>query len=179
MNKMRMFSGQLVDPLNLQPSDIRGDDIAWALSNICRYGGHSHRHFSVAEHSLEVSYKVAPAKKLTALLHDGSEAYLGDIPTPIKRRLPAFQEAEARAHLAIATAFGLDPEQFFFDIEHGDVKKADIEALHAEQSFLWDRPTILPRKSPIYSAALLFAELKCYVPLARHAALSLDRPIIF
>jgi uncharacterized protein len=132
-----MFSGQLVDPFDLKPSEVRIDDIAWALSNICRYGGHYHRNYSVAEHTLLVAGLLPPHKKLYALLHDAPEAYLGDIPTPLKRRMPQFKELETKVARVVAEAFDLDPDEFLTEIETGDVKQADLLALKYEQSYLW------------------------------------------
>lgn len=137
MNTMRMFSGQLVDPMDLKVQDVRLDDIAWALSNICRYGGHCHRNYSVAEHTLVVASILPPRKKIFGLLHDASEAYLGDIPTPLKRRMPEFRAAEERAARTIAEAFGLDPDAFVTEIATGDTKQADLIVLKHEQGFLW------------------------------------------
>jgi hypothetical protein len=128
--KIRTFTGKYVDPFNLQPEDIDIMDIAHALSNQCRFAGHTKRFFSVAQHCVGVTYNLDPETKIYGLLHDASEAYLIDLPTPIKQRLPEYQFAENRAMLAVATAFGLDALKF----QHPDVKMADRMALEAE----WD-----------------------------------------
>jgi hypothetical protein len=156
-NTMRMFSGQLVDPLDLKISDIRADDICWALAHICRYGGHCHRDYSVGEHTLWV-YRRVPS--LGSILHDASEAYLGDMPTPLKRRMPEFIKAERRAQQVIAVAFGMEPGTFLREIECGDTKLADLDALHYEQAFLWE-PTHLQSKAP--SKELVAAQLYCAI----------------
>lgn len=172
-----MFSGQLIDPMNLKPADIRADDICWALAHICRYGGHCHRDYSVGEHTIRV-YRRVPV--IEALLHDGSEAFLGDVPTPLKRRMPEFKLAEERAARVIAEAFGLNPNHFINEIEHGSVKLADLDALHDEQRFLWNAPHTLVAPSKELVASMLFSELKRMTP--RHAnfkSLGLDKHTIF
>lgn len=83
-------------------------DIAHHLSLICRYGGACKYHYSVAQHSClmaEVSYKAtgSPELALDCLLHDASEAYIGDMKKPIKVQLPAFEEIESRIDKAIRT----------------------------------------------------------------------------
>lgn len=99
--------GGLVDPLNLTADDIYIDDIAHALSNLCRFGGHTRRFYSVAEHSIHVSYLCDPADAMTGLLHDAAEAYLMDLPRPIKQRMPAYINAEAEVWKVIMSAFEL------------------------------------------------------------------------
>lgn len=63
------------------------EDIAHALSLICRFNGHCERHYSVAQHCL-VGYglhrDMSPEIRLYILLHDAAEAYMCDIPRPIK-----------------------------------------------------------------------------------------------
>lgn len=88
---MTLYSGREVDIFNLKPNDIDIEDIAHALSNLCRYGGHCLFHYSVALHSVLCSYeKGTPVEKLAFLLHDASEAYVNDLVRPIKHR-PEFE----------------------------------------------------------------------------------------
>jgi 5'-deoxynucleotidase YfbR-like HD superfamily hydrolase len=126
--KVRTFSGLFVDPLNLQPDDINIMDIAHALSQIPRFGGHSRVQLSVAQHCCWVMKELPDELKLFGLLHDASEAYLLDIPSPLKERLPGYKEAEAQAMANIALAFGL-PIGFH---EHPEVKAVDKRALQYE-----------------------------------------------
>lgn len=106
------WTGRQVDPLALEPSDICIDDIAHALARTCRYGGHVSGYLSVARHSIWVSEYVEPLgdlMALTGLLHDAAEAYLGDMPRPLKKSpdMALFQEADERADRIIAQVFGL------------------------------------------------------------------------
>lgn len=95
MTVMQTFTGKLFDPLDPDPAMIDLRDIAHALGNICRFGGHARRHYSVAEHSLLVASLVPEPLRLPALLHDAAEAYIGDIIAPIKRWTTIYVAAEA------------------------------------------------------------------------------------
>lgn len=117
-------SGQRVDLLDPQPEQIRIDDIAHALSHICRWGGHGRTFYSVAEHSIILSYHVSDP--LWGLLHDATEAYVGDMVRPLKRVMPWFEQIEARWDAAIRQAFRLgDPPD---DLAPRDLALAVTEA---------------------------------------------------
>lgn len=107
---IRTYTGLMVDPFDMRPEDINITDIAHALSMTCRYGGHSSSFYSVAEHSVLVSFALPRELALWGLLHDAAEAYLGDVPSPIKRLLPAFSDTEDDLLDVIAWRFGLLPE---------------------------------------------------------------------
>ena len=88
---MTLYSGRDVDIFNLTLDDIDIEDIAHALSNLCRYGGHCLFHYSVALHSYLCSLEEGTKKeKLAFLLHDASEAFMNDLVRPIKHR-PEFK----------------------------------------------------------------------------------------
>jgi hypothetical protein len=84
---IQTFSGVQMHPLDPRPEDVRIDDIAHALSNLCRFTGHTRTFYSVAQHSVLVSRNVPPPAALLGLLHDAAEAYLSDIARPWKRYL--------------------------------------------------------------------------------------------
>lgn len=107
---MALASGRQFWPLDPRAEEIHIDDIAHALSNICRYGGHASQFYSVAEHSFYVSNFVPAELALTGLLHDAAEAYLGDIPRPLKGQpvMAGWREAETRLEAAIAERFGIE-----------------------------------------------------------------------
>lgn len=88
---VRTFSGLHVRPLALDPGPIDIMDIAHALSHQCRFNGHTRSFYSVAEHSVRVAELVPMCDRLAALLHDAAEAYLGDIVSPLKRRLRVYR----------------------------------------------------------------------------------------
>lgn len=77
-------SGWRYYPQDPRPGDFDIHDIAHALANQCRFGGHVSRFYSVAEHSVHVSYECCTRYALDGLLHDASEAYLVDVPRPAK-----------------------------------------------------------------------------------------------
>lgn len=108
MSYIRTFTGRLVDPVHLKVDDICIEDIAHALSNQCRFSGHVRRFYSVAEHSVRVMKKCS-LDPLSALLHDASEAYLVDLPRPLKYhpQFAFYKEVEAHVEGCIATKFGL------------------------------------------------------------------------
>lgn len=107
-------SGLQFQFLSPQPEQIDPFDIALALSRACRYGGHTTRFYSVAEHACHMADWVLrqpwgdEEKALTALHHDDSEAYIGDLPSPIKRHMSQFKEAEDRIDAAVAERFGTE-----------------------------------------------------------------------
>ena len=95
------FSGQLIDPLRPDPDTVLIEDIARSLSMQCRFNGHCTRFYSVAEHSVhcaklaEKLFPESPEIAIFALLHDGSEAYLCDVPRPVKASFPNYLQWEA------------------------------------------------------------------------------------
>lgn len=106
---MQTYTGQAFWPLDPNPFEIHPADIAHALSMICRYGGHSRFFYSVAEHCVLVSRAVAPEYALWGLLHDASEAYVGDMVRPLKRHMPQYRAVEDNLLDHIACRFGLEP----------------------------------------------------------------------
>lgn len=104
---METFKGIAFYPQDPLPGEILIEDIAHALSNMCRFGGHSDSFYSVAQHSVMVSNLVSEQLALTALLHDASEAYILDVPRPIKPYLGGYAEMEHKIMTAVAIRFGL------------------------------------------------------------------------
>jgi hypothetical protein len=88
------------------------EDIAHALSNICRFTGHSIFHFSVAQHSISLSRLVSHENRPWALLHDAAEAYINDLATPLKNLIDGtYCKLEARIMEVICQKFGLSVEE--------------------------------------------------------------------
>lgn len=104
-----LSSGKIVDVFSIKPCDVSIYDIARSLSHICRFNGHCRNFYSVAQHSLIVSRLVPQEFQREGLLHDAAEAYLGDVPSPLKYR-PEFQffrEAEEAVLKVIFEKFNL------------------------------------------------------------------------
>ncbi len=145
------FSGKFIEPLNPQWEDIEIEDIAHGLSNICRYGGQCSEFYSVAQHSVYVSYNCKPDNALNGLLHDGSEAYLGDVPRPIKHtpQYSFYRDVEEVLQTMIFQKFGKDGEYTWTtgemcecEYETKDIKNADNHVLMIEQTHLFAKSWI-------------------------------------
>lgn len=124
------FTGRLIKPLDPDPRKLNIVDIAHALSNNCRYTGHTKEFYSVGEHSVRCSYLVPPRYALCALLHDASEAYLSDIARPVKRTkelYPVYSAIEKNLMNVIAARY-----EFPWP-EPKSVKWADEVMLRSEQ----------------------------------------------
>lgn len=104
---MQTYSGKKFYPLDPRPEDICLEDIAHALSNLCRYGGHVDWFYSVAEHSVLVSSALTGDDAKWGLLHDAAEAYVGDMVRPLKRQMPDYEEAERKVIAAVAERFNM------------------------------------------------------------------------
>jgi hypothetical protein len=107
MSWIQTFSGKRFEPLDPAVDSIDVVDIAHALSQLCRFGGHCRVFYSVAEHCVRASRIVAPELRLWALLHDAAEAYLADVPRPLKQRIPEYHGHEDRLLKRIAQRFRL------------------------------------------------------------------------
>lgn len=107
-------SGERITPLDPDPGRIDLGDVAHALANCSRFAGQGDRFYSVARHAVHVSREVearegSPAAQRWGLLHDASEAYVSDVPGPVKQSLPGYTHAETRLQAAVREAFDLEP----------------------------------------------------------------------
>lgn len=109
-NSIQTYTGKMFNPFEPDPALIDIRDIAHALSHQCRFSGHVSRFYSVAQHCYLASLYAPKEFRLHALLHDASEAYVVDIPSPIKKHpdLWHYRRLEAGVMLAIADRFGID-----------------------------------------------------------------------
>lgn len=119
------YFGTKIDLLDPRPEQININDIAWALSNLCRFVGHVKSFYSVAQHSILVSEM--SGWSLEGLLHDATEAYLGDISSPLKSVLPEYKKIEANFHRVISQKFDLIP--FVPNEVHAADKKIVLEEI--------------------------------------------------
>jgi uncharacterized protein len=131
---LQTVSGRFVNPFEPDPAQLDVEDIARALGNLCRFGGHSRSFYSVAQHSVIVSQLVEERggdaeDVFAALMHDAAEAYLGDMPHPIKHRSPlgtAFKVAEERLEEVIRARFAIKADV-------PEIKRADRALLATER----------------------------------------------
>jgi 5'-deoxynucleotidase YfbR-like HD superfamily hydrolase len=128
-SEIRTYSGKLINVFDLQVEDIDIIDICVGLSNIPRFAGQA-EFYSVARHSIEVCEMLPKEYKLAGLLHDASEAYIGDMPTPIKQHLPDYLSMEKRIMEVVNKKFGIN----VFDEK---VKQADHASFIQEAKVLW------------------------------------------
>lgn len=127
MSFIQTLSGKQFDYINSTIDDIDVEDIAGALSNICRFAGHLPEFYSVAQHYVLCSQIVSPEFAFEALMHDAAEAYCQDIPAPLKALLPDYRQIEKRTDQLIRLKFDLPLE------ESSVVKYADLTMLATER----------------------------------------------
>jgi hypothetical protein len=108
---IQTFTGKAVFPFEPTYDMIDIEDIAHGLAMTCRYGGHTNRFFSVAEHCCHLYDWFIETEQFedafAALMHDAAEAYIGDVPRPIKKRLPEYLVAEAALEKVIFGKYGV------------------------------------------------------------------------
>lgn len=131
-------SGIYFDLADPKPDMVRIDDIAQALSKLCRYTGHCEKFYSVAQHSVLVSMEVPPEHALAALLHDAHEAYTGDMNRPLKNLIRQNTQAHdvvtRSIDFAIHRHFGLDLKYITEgEWENTVIKHADSRLLMTEK----------------------------------------------
>lgn len=127
---LETYTGKHFFPLDPQPEDFNLTDIAHALSHMGRFNGHSQYHYSVAQHCC-LLHDAIPQYKSHALFHDASEAYICDIPSPLKPHLENYKEIEYKIQSMIYRTFGLS------DVEPDLVKEYDRRILLNEKLALF------------------------------------------
>ncbi len=142
------LSGRFFDLLKPEDYDYDIEEIAEALSNICRYTGHVKKFYSVAEHSVLVSHIVPPKLALAGLLHDASEAFVGDVSSPLKKLLPEYKAIEERIQQAIATYYSI-PFPFPQEVHEADKRmywRERIDVAPGPRDTLWHQDLAATRK---------------------------------
>src|SRR3954471_13385944 len=144
---LQTVSGRWVNPFDPDPSQLDAGDIARALANQCRFGGHCRAFYSVAQHSVIVSELVERRggdveDVFAALMHDATEAYLGDMPHPLKHRSPlgaAFKAAEDKLEQAIRDRFRIKSDVPLIKPADRALPATERRALSAEE---WHWPDL-------------------------------------
>ena len=131
---IQTFTGRQFWPLDPRAAEVDITDIAHALSMLCRFGGHTREFYSVAEHCVRVSLACDSTDALAGLLHDAAEAYVVDVPRPLKRHLLGYREIESGVHYAVCERFNIDPGM------PASVFNADQVLLATEARDLMSRP---------------------------------------
>lgn len=131
---IQTHSGKWINPLEITADDLVIEDIACSLSKLCRYNGHIDRFYSVAEHCIVMAIhfmeRGEESLAFAALMHDCAEAYIGDIPRPIKDQLPAIASIEHNI-LEVASQ------------KYGFAYPLPPEIIAADDAILWDEQLIL------------------------------------
>ena len=130
---IRTYSGKKFYVFDPRQKDIVIEDFAHALSLICRFTGHTEDLYSVGQHSL-LAMELCPDEfKLEGLTHDFPEAYITDLATPVKRKMPNYKEYENNLHIAIAKKFHLQYPMPKI------IKEIDNELFQMEWAYLMER----------------------------------------
>lgn len=132
MSKIEVYNGEFFDFSDPDPSVIEAEDIAHALSNLCRFNGHTEEFYSVGEHCVLMTKIVEPEYRSWALMHDAGEAYIGDLPTPLKTLLlPEIRDIEEAILKAVVSKYDL--ETYGSSIYPEEIHTADLQMLRMEK----------------------------------------------
>ena len=143
---LQTVSGRWVNPFDPDPGQLDAGDIARALANQCRFGGHSRVFYSVAQHCVIVSRVVEERggdieDAFAALMHDAAEAYLGDMPHPIKHRAARHRLPGGRGRLEEAIR-----DRFKIKAGVPEIERVDRALLATERRAVsgegWDWPEL-------------------------------------
>ncbi len=151
--EIRVWSGNYFDYHNMKNSPVKIEDIAHALSMQCRFNGHVDQFYSVAQHSVLVSHHVQPENAFCGLMHDATEAYIGDMASPLKSLIPQFCEVEKQVWEVLAKYYNL-PVKLPEDVKNIDRKACLKEAMDLmgvqENDWSWGIPALDgPRIQPM------------------------------
>jgi len=135
------YTGRYISLTEPREIDFHISDIAHALSQLCRFGGHTRQFYSVAQHSVLVSQMVPVDYRLQALLHDAAEAYCGDMVQPLKglASLKHYRDYEQSMQSRLFEVYGVTPTAHSTEA----VKRADLEMLATERRDLM-APDLVP-----------------------------------
>jgi len=159
---MLTYTGKVINPLKLSVEDVCIEDIAHALSNMCRYNGHVSKFYSVAEHCIIMAATDEfPGWAPWKLLHDASEAYLPDVCAGYKDWLGDFEEIEEHVLRVIADAFSMP----YLEGEIlREVKVGDRLMIHWESKALMPDSSIFEQFAPTKDSPQVKIELLGLTP---------------
>lgn len=112
---IQTYNEVIFSPFDPKPEMVNIVDIAHATAMNCRFNGHVHEFYSVAQHCVLAANIILeetndPTLALWGLLHDASEAYIADLASPIKKGIPGYKETEAHIQAAVMSKYGLTPK---------------------------------------------------------------------
>ncbi len=159
-----LSSGEYFDFENPEGSVFTIEDVAHALSHVCRFAGHCRRFYSVAQHSVHVSEQIEPEHAMAGLLHDAVEAFVGDVTKPLKDMLPAYKAIEHRIEAAVLERFGLPaklpPQVKVTDIRMLATEQRQLMGNHDNWAYTRDYPPfdmVIPHWSSVEAKAAFLA----------------------
>lgn len=177
-------SGVRFTPFAPKVEDVNITDIAHALSNQCRYAGHCEVFYSVAEHSVHVAEAVkllggSLDEQREGLMHDATEAYIVDLPNPVKIHpsMDFYRVTEARLHAVIAAKFGMNPAGLSKVVKYADWQLLRLEAdvLIPRKPAPWNVPEDDARLQPLASTKFgMIPQVARAFFMARYHALFTD-----
>ena len=174
-NCITTYTGKHFDPTQPEKERICIDDIAHALSLLCRGNGHVKTFFSVGQHCIlcakEAMARGLPRRlALAALLHDASECYMSDVPRPFKKSLPEYQRQEEKLLCIIYEKYlgtglsakeeqqlkNIDNDLLWYDLKYllGETPAEPKPAIHITVDY-----TVLPFKTVEEEYLKLFRQL--------------------
>jgi len=121
------YTGAIFWPLDPVAEEVNINDIAHSLSMQCRWNGHIDRFMSVAEHCVRVAALCSKKNRLAGLLHDSAEAYIADLPAPIKMELEEYKNIENVLLKCIFAKYNL-PKKLPEEVEKYDLIVRATEA---------------------------------------------------
>lgn len=143
---IQLLNGGFFDFIEPARSVYTVQDIARGLSHTARFSGQTDRPYYVGQHCVLVSKMVDAEHALAALIHDGCEAFMADIPSPLKKLLPDYVELEKRAEADMCKRFGVkfpfhpsikEADNLIFEIERRDMQpKIYVQGHHKEHKFV-------------------------------------------
>lgn len=133
-NGILTYTNTLFYPLNPHADEVKIEDIAHALSQMCRANGHFKTFYSVGQHSINCAREakargLSDRMQLACLLHDASEAYISDITRPVKCYLDEYRKIEHNLQKVIYEKFDIDN---LTDEEYSEIQNIDNALLHHE-----------------------------------------------
>ena len=145
---MHTVSGVIINLLDVQASDLNIEDIATGLYHTNRFNGQTERPYNVLSHSMCAAEMAPDDKKLEALLHDASEAYIGDMTTPVKELFPEFVVYEDKLLAMIMEKFNTST----YKVENGRYVKSPVMLAIDKRLGQGENFVLRPRCAGVYDS---------------------------